>query len=671
MKESPQGRGQDEEEAGPKGSPIPESVGPYEVLAELERDETGSLYRVRDSKQEGELLLRAMSPRWTLSEGAKARFVGVAKTQRAAVHGGILAVLDIGESEGLPWFTMPETRAMSLLHILHALDEQEISPRQAGARSVGEILVGRRVDAEFEETWSGDWYDLIADIAMQAARALQHAHRQGLFHGDLGPSTILLGPDGRVKLCDFGLARIEARQVHQATGRFVGVPLYLSPEQVRWEDESPASEIWALGVLLYRLGTGRLPFPGATPERVFAAILGKDPKLPWKQNPHFPKELGKITMQCLRKDPAARYATMEDLAQDLERFLDEQPVQARLPGPLARGLGWALTHPLQALPAALLAVILVAVIGFATVGSPSEERGVREASGGEELRQAESVAGASLAAKKRRATSLAEAIADLIKRARRPRGRMRILFVGIQDECGYGRAQTASLVEQLQFPGYVELIRPRQARKFLALAGLEAEDLATPAGLATLTRSMGMEFHAVLSASVTRDERGRAELHFGLRDVTSNQLDKESLYLDGKARSREGLEVKITSALQALHDASPGLENRASLAFLGFEGGTLRLMAHANQVLEKQLIAYQPRQLLGARATQRAIHLAHLSPDRVTTRNGGMALSQALGLRLDYILSGRLDAVGDRVVLRLYRASTGKPIATFDSAEIK
>jgi len=180
-----------------------------------------------------------------------------------------------------------------------------------------------------------------------------------------------------------------------------------------------------------------------------------------------------------------------------------------------------------------------------------------------------------------------------------------------------------------------------------------------------------MEFHAVLCASVTRDERGRAELHFGLRDVTSNQLDKESLYLDGKARSREGLEVKITSALQAFHDASPGLENRASLAFLGFEGSTPRLMAHANQVLEKQLIAYEPRQLLGARATQRAIHRAHLSPDRITTRNGGMKLSQELGLRLDYILSGRLDAEGDRVALSLYRASTGKPIATFDSAEIK
>lgn len=651
----------------PEGSPIPEAIGPYEVLAELERDRTGSLYRVRDSKQEGELLLRAMSQRWTLCEGAKARFVGVANEQRRAVHSGILAVLDIGESEGLPWFTMPETRAMSLLEILHALDEQEISSRQAGARSVGEILVGRRIDAEFEETWSGDWYDLIADIAMQVARAMQHAHRQGLFHGDLRPATILLGPDGRVKVCDFGLARIEARQVYEATGKFVGVPLYLSPEQVRWEDESPASEVWALGVLLYRLGTGRLPFPGATPERVFSAILGKEPKLPWKQNPRFPKELGKITMQCLRKDPAARYASMQDLAQDLERFLDEKPVEARLPGPVARGLGWALAHPLQALPAVLLAVVLVAVIGLQTVGSDSDGGSVRLASGGQTLREAELTANRSLEEQKRRTSSLAQAIADLIRRARRPRGRMRILFVGIQDEGGYGRAQTASLAEQLQFPGYVELVRPRQTRRFLARAGLEAEDLATPAGLKALTRSMGMPFDAVLSASVTRDERGRAELHFGLRDVVSNQLDKESLYLDGKARGREGLEVKITSALQGLHDASPGLDSRASLAFPGFEGSSPRLMAHANQVLEKKLVAYQPRQFFGAHATQRAIGLAHLSRDTITTRKGGMALSRQLGLRLDYILSGRLGADGDRVSLTLHQVATGKRIASFEA----
>lgn len=645
-------------------APVPESIGDFEVLAELRRDATSALYRVRNPKDEGDLLLCAMSVRWALREGAKARFQELASQSRRVAHGGITPVLEIGESEGMPWFTMPTSQGMTLQEILHAMDEQQISPSLAGARCVGEILVGHRIDAEFEETWGGDWFDLIADIVTQAAKALHHAHGQGLFHGDPCPSNLHVAPDGRVRLSDFGLSRIEASAVYQATGKYAGTPSYLSPEQVAWEPECAASEVWGLGVLLYRLGTGRLPFPGATPERVFEAIRNKEPKLPWKQNPRFPKELGKITMQCLRKDPAARYASMAELAEDLDRFLDEEPVKARWPGPLARSARWVLAHPLQALPA-LLALILIAVVGLMETGSPAQEQTSRSRGGDRRPGSAEQAVSDRIAAERDQARNLAEVIANLIRRVRRPRGQLRVLFVGIDDQAGLGRQATAELIERLSFPGTVEVVRPRQTRRFLALAGLEFDDLTSPAGMQVLAGSLGLPFHAVLQATVTRDEGSRAQLHLELREVGTNRIDKDGLYLDGKPRPAKGLGVRISAALQGLYDAWPPLTSRAGVAFTGFTHSSSRVIQHADQLLETSLLACEPLQLITASATQRAARLAHIDPDDLTTREGGIALAQQLGVSLDYVLRGRLGAESGAVELTLHEIATGKQVASF------
>jgi WD40 repeat protein/tRNA A-37 threonylcarbamoyl transferase component Bud32 len=195
--------------------------------------------------------------------------------------------------------------------------------------------------------------DFAARMVEKLARAVEAAHRVGVIHRDLKPANVLLTTDGEPKIADFGLAKhVGARDV---TGRFqtqagvlLGTPEYMAPEQATGDLSTPASDIYALGVILYELLTGRVPFDAVTPVQTLALARGVEAVPPRRLNPSVPRDLETICLKCLEKEPRRRYASAEALADDLQCFLADRPIQARRMGDLERIWRWGRRNPVMA-----------------------------------------------------------------------------------------------------------------------------------------------------------------------------------------------------------------------------------------------------------------------------------------------------------------------------------
>jgi serine/threonine protein kinase len=197
------------------------------------------------------------------------------------------------------------------------------------------------------------------------AEALDYAHRHGVVHRDIKPSNILLDAEGKPHLTDFGLAkRDKAVSAATMTGQVVGTPAYMSPEQARGDSKhvDGRSDVYSLGVVLYQMVTGLLPFPGDNLVE-FVKALNDDPVPPRHLNPHVPRELETVCLRAMSRKPNRRYPTAAALAEDLRRFLAGWPVKARRAGPTVRAARWLRRKLLlPALVLALQIVIILAVI---------------------------------------------------------------------------------------------------------------------------------------------------------------------------------------------------------------------------------------------------------------------------------------------------------------------
>jgi serine/threonine protein kinase len=203
-----------------------------------------------------------------------------------------------------------------------------------------------------------------AELIAKLARTVHYAHEHGILHRDIKPGNVLLDANGEPHLTDFGLARlVETESTVTRTMEVLGTPSYMAPEQAIGNNErvGRATDVYGLGAVFYQLLTGHPPFAGGTTFETVQLVLNTEPRQPRLWNPKIDRDLATICLKCLEKDPQRRYSSALALAEDLERWLRHEPIQARRSGMVIRSRKWVRRNPTSALLAASLVGLAVAV----------------------------------------------------------------------------------------------------------------------------------------------------------------------------------------------------------------------------------------------------------------------------------------------------------------------
>jgi protein kinase-like protein len=296
--------------------------GDYELLEEVARGGMGVVYRARQVSLDRTVAVKMMRPGLLATEAEIQRFHTEAKTAAGLQHPNIVAIHEVGEFDGLHYFSMDFVEGPSLAELVQ---EKALSPAEA-ARYV-------RILAE----------------------TVQYAHSRGILHRDLKPSNVLVDTAGRPRVTDFGLARPLAEDPGASLGSGVaGTPAYMAPEQAAGEQQrlGPATDVYALGAILYELLTGHPPFRGDNQMKTVRMVLEKEPASPRALNSEISRELEAVCMKCLRKEPGQRYGSAAELAEELARLQPGEPAMA----PSMGWPGWKVAVAVVAVLALLLTV---------------------------------------------------------------------------------------------------------------------------------------------------------------------------------------------------------------------------------------------------------------------------------------------------------------------------
>ncbi len=309
---------------------IGKTVSHYKILEELGRGGMGVVYRAEDTKLDRIVALKFLAPRAIGGEEDRARFLHEAKAEAALSHPNICTIYEVDEADGQPFIAMQYVEGQDLGELI----------------GQGPLKIDEAVD-----------------IALQAAAGLQEAHEKNIVHRDIKPANIMLSGKGRVKIMDFGLAKALGRTMLTRADSTLGTYAYMSPEQSRGEDVDSRTDIWSLGVVLYEMITGRLPFRGDYEQAVVYSILSEEPEPVTALRTGVPMELERIVSKCLRKDPGRRYQGMADLAADLrqvhEAFTPAGRTVAAAQAPAPRTLGARWPWIVIAVPLIVVAALVV------------------------------------------------------------------------------------------------------------------------------------------------------------------------------------------------------------------------------------------------------------------------------------------------------------------------
>ncbi len=308
-------------------------LGDYELLEEIGRGGQGVVFRARQKSLNRTVALKVISRGQWASKAHLKRFRLEAEAAARLEHPGIVPIHEVGERDGQCYFSMKFIEGGQLDEVTK---REPMSIRQA--------------------------VELIAKVT----RTVHYAHEHGILHRDIKPGNILLDQKGEPHLTDFGLARlVETESTVTRTMEVLGTPSYMAPEQAVGDNAaiSSVTDVYGLGAVLYQLLTGQPPFAGGTTYETIKLLLDTEPRQPRQLNPKIDRDLSTICLKCLEKDPTRRYPSALALAEDLERWLKHEPIQARRTGIFARGKKWVRRNPSRALLAASL-VALAAAAGW-------------------------------------------------------------------------------------------------------------------------------------------------------------------------------------------------------------------------------------------------------------------------------------------------------------------
>jgi WD40 repeat protein/serine/threonine protein kinase len=395
-----------------------EHLGDYRILREIGRGGMGIVYEAEQVSLGRHVALKVLPSQHLLDPRQLGRFQREAKAAARLHHTNIVPVYGVGEANGLHYYVMQFIQGQGLDQVLEELrrlrqarpgapakPENDRRPRdrtqaQEASAVAQALLTGHfqknaergMMNDEHEKLRKGScaeakpsptsghssflvqhssfssdsgrpYWQSVARVGIQVAEALAYAHHQGTLHRDIKPSNLLVDTQGIVWITDFGLAKAtEDRENLTQTGDLVGTLRYMAPE--RFEGQADArSDLYALGLTLYELLTLRPAFDEADRHKLASQVMHTEPPRPRKVNPAVPRDLETVVLKALERDPARRYQTAQELAEDLKRFVEDRPIQARRISQAERLWRWCRRNPLLAGMTALILVLTLGGIG--------------------------------------------------------------------------------------------------------------------------------------------------------------------------------------------------------------------------------------------------------------------------------------------------------------------
>src|SRR5262245_50238201 len=307
-------------------------LGDYELLDEVGRGGQGVVFRARQKSLNRIVALKVIGlGQWATQTHLK-RFRLEAEAAASLDHPCIVPIYEIGERDGQCYFSMKFVEGGQLDEVVK---QTPISIRQA------------------------------VELITKVARTVHYAHEHGILHRDIKPGNILLDGKGEPLLTDFGLARlVESESAVTRTVEVLGTPSYMSPEQTTGNKArlNNATDVYGLGAVLYQLLSGHPPFAGGTTYETIKLLLETEPRQPRLWNSKLDRDLSTICLKCLEKDPQRRYQSALAFAEDLERWVRHEPIQARRTGVIGRSKKWLQRNPTAA-GIAVLSLALISAVG--------------------------------------------------------------------------------------------------------------------------------------------------------------------------------------------------------------------------------------------------------------------------------------------------------------------
>ena len=272
-------------------------AGRYQIIEELGKGGMGKVYKALDKEIDGKVALKLIKPEVAADKNTIKRFRNELKMARDIAHKNVCRMYDLNKEEGTYYITMEYVSGEDLKSFI----------RRSGQLAVGTTL----------------------RIAKEVCEGMSEAHKLGVVHRDLKPSNIMIDKEGNARIMDFGIARSITGKGITGAGVMIGTPEYMSPEQVEGKEVDQRSDIYSLGVILYEMVTGRVPFEGDTPLSIAVKHKTETPKEPRELNTQIPEDLSKVILRCMEKDKEKRYQSAEEVRSELTRIEKGIPTTER------------------------------------------------------------------------------------------------------------------------------------------------------------------------------------------------------------------------------------------------------------------------------------------------------------------------------------------------------